>query len=147
MTHTAHRHLRTLDPNTQFADPTKYGIEGHSRDFVPFLETDEGIEYIETIKAILAKAKKPLCTREIHKKLGDAARPRYTLDALRSLDAEEHPSGGMRRFSSAIKRREIKDEPFNRKFITPKKGKQPKRVEPGYLFPKKAGLVLIMSLQ
>jgi len=43
MTHTAHRHLRTLDPNTQFADPTKYGIEGHSIDFVPFLETKEGI--------------------------------------------------------------------------------------------------------
>lgn len=124
MTHTAHRHLRTLDPNTQFADPTKFGIEGHSRDFVPFLETDEGIEYIEAIKAILAKAKKPLCTREIHKKLGDAARPRYTLDALRSLDAEEHPSGGMRRFSSAVKRREIKDEPFNQKFITSKKAQR-----------------------
>ena len=140
MTHTAHRHLRTLDPQTRFADPAKYGIEGHSIDFVPFLETDEGIEYIEKIKTILEKAKKPLCTREIHKKLGDAARPRYTLDALRSLNAEERQSGDVRRFSSAIKRREIKDEPFNRKFITPKKGKQPKRVEPGYLFPNRQQL-------
>lgn len=139
MTH-ASRQIRTLDPQTMFADPTKVGIKGHSTEFIPFLETDEGIEYIEAIKAILAKAKKPLCTREIHKKLGDAARPRYTLDALRSLDAEEHPSGGMRRFSSAVKRREIKDEPFNRKFITPKKGKQPKRVEPGYLFPNRQQL-------
>ena len=140
MTHTAHRHLRTLDPQTRFADPAKYGIEGHSIDFVPFLETDEGIEYIEKNKTILEKAKKPLCTREIHKKLGDAARPRYTLDALRSLNAEERQSGDVRRFSSAIKRREIKDEPFNRKFITPKKGKQPKRVEPGYLFPNRQQL-------
>lgn len=139
MTHAA-KQLRTLDPQTQFADPTKYGIEGHSRDFVPFLETDEGIEYIEAIKAILAKAKKPLCVREIHEKLGKAARPKDTLDALRSLNAEERQSGDMRRFSSAIKRREIKDEPFNRKFIRPKKGKQPKRVEPGYLFPNRQQL-------
>ncbi len=42
MTHSA-KQLRTLDPQTMFADPTKFGIEGHSRDFVPFLETDEGI--------------------------------------------------------------------------------------------------------
>lgn len=139
MTHAA-KQLRTLDPQTQFADPTKYGIEGHSMDFVPFLETEEGVAYIEAIKAILAKAKKPLCVREIHKKLGKAARPKDTLDALRSLDAEERQAGDMRRFSSAVKRREIKDEPFNRKFITPKKGKQPKRVEPGYLFPNRQQL-------
>lgn len=139
MTHSA-KQLRTLDPQTMFADPTKFGIEGYNIEFVPFLERAEGIAYIEKIKAILEKAKKPLCTRDIHKKLGAAAIPQYTLDALRSLDAEEHQSGDMRRFSSAVKRREIKDEPFNRKFITPKKGKQPKRVEPGYLFPNRQQL-------
>lgn len=139
MTHAA-KQLRTLDPDTQFADPTKYGIEGHSMDFVPFLETDEGIAYIERIKAILAKAKKPLCTRDIHKRLAANAMPRHTLDALFALGAEESPAGGVTRFSLPSKRREIKDEPFNRKFITPKKGKQPKRVETGYLFPNRQQL-------
>lgn len=129
-----------LDPQTQFANPSKFRTKGHSTEFIPFIETEDGIAYIEQIRSILAKAKKPLCTRDIHKRLAANAMPRHTLDALCALGAEESPAGGVTRFSLPSKRREIKDEPFNRKFITSKKGKQPKRVEPGYLFPNRQQL-------
>lgn len=138
MTHAA-KQLRTLDPDTQFADPSKFGTKGHSTEFIPFIETEDGIAYIEQIRSILAKAKKPLCTRDIHKRLAANAMPRHTLDALLALRAEEHPAGGVTRFSLPSERREITDMPFNRQFIPSKPGKH-RSVEPGYLFPNRQQL-------
>lgn len=98
------KYLKTLEPDVQFTDPYKFRQNYHFDEFVPFLETEKGIKYINKIKSILKKANKPLCIRDIHTLLGKSAIPQYTLDALSSLHAEEHQSGDMRRFTSEIKR-------------------------------------------
>lgn len=47
-----------------------------------WLDSKEFKDYLDEIADVLFKAGRPLCTREIHKFLGDKARPRWTQDAL-----------------------------------------------------------------
>jgi hypothetical protein len=53
-----------------------------------YLETSEFKAYVLLVRGMLASAKKPLATREIHAQLKSSANNRYTADALEHLDVE-----------------------------------------------------------
>ncbi len=59
-------------------------------DFDGYFVTDEFKDYAAAIELIIHSAKRPLCTRQIHNRLGKRrTRREWTLDALESLRSVE----------------------------------------------------------
>jgi len=104
-------------------------------DHIPFLETEEGLAYIAAIRAILEKARKPLCTRDIHTKLKDAALPQHTLDALYEIGADRKLVGSVMRYSVPVEGTRIVQDitVLARHDVQPGSNRH-RAVEPSYLF-------------